>query len=122
MTVLVVLVAGILLGRLAGMAGVRSLVARMVPDEVPFPMAVVYLTGVCEILGAIGLLLPRLRRVAGLALVAFFIAVLPANIHAARADITLRGQPATPLAVRVPLQVLFIALTWWSAVSRQSRS
>jgi uncharacterized membrane protein len=82
-------------------------------------MAVIYFTGVCEILGAIGLLLPRARRLAGMALIVFFIAVLPANVHAARAGVTLRGEPATPLALRIPMQLLFIGLTWWSAVSRR---
>jgi uncharacterized membrane protein len=108
--VVVVLLVGTMVGRVAGMA-----------DVVPSPMAVVYVTGVCEILGAVGLLVPALRRPAGLALIAFFLAVLPANIHAAQAGITLRGEPPTPLAVRIPMQALFIALTWWSAVSRHRR-
>jgi uncharacterized membrane protein len=49
-------------------------------------------------------------------LIIFFIAVLPANIHAARANVTLGGEPATPLVLRLPMQLLFIVLTWWSAV------
>lgn len=73
-------------------------------------------TGVCEILGAIGLLVPRTRRIAAFALILFLIAVLPANIHAALSGATLRGAPATPLIPRIALQVLFIALIWWSGV------
>ena len=53
---------------------------------------------------------------AGLALIVFLLAVLPANIHAARAGVTLRGAPATPIAPRVALQGLFIGLLWWSGV------
>jgi len=90
---------------------------RMVPGWMPRPRLVVALTGLCEILGAIGLLIPSVQRAAGLALIAFFLAVFPANVHAARAEITLRGKPATPLWLRAPMQVLFIVLTWWSAVA-----
>jgi hypothetical protein len=72
-------------------------------------------TGICEIAGAAGLLLPEFQRAAGYALIAFFLAVLPANIRAARAGVTLRGKPATTLWLRIPMQVLFIAVAFWSA-------
>jgi len=85
-------------------------------------MAVIYFTGVCEILGAIGLLVTTVRRVAAVVLTVLLLAVLPANIHAPRAGVTLRGEVATPLAVRVPMQLLFIGPTWRSAVSTQNRS
>jgi uncharacterized membrane protein len=75
----------------------------------------VYFTGVCEIAGAVGLLLLEFRRAAAYALIAFFLAVLPANIHAARAGVTLRGKPTTRLWLRIPMQVLFIAVAFWSA-------
>jgi uncharacterized membrane protein len=87
---------------------------RMVPKAVPYPRQVVYLTGICEVLGAIGLLVPSLQRAAGIALVLFLIAVFPANVHAARTAVTIRGKPATPLWLRLPMQLLFIGLTWWS--------
>lgn len=94
----------------------RHDLAAMVPPAVPNPMAMVYFTGVCEIAGALGILVPRTRRAAGWALIVFFLAVLPANIHAARAGLSIGGAAATPLAIRVPLQVVFIVLTWWSAI------
>ena len=75
----------------------------------------VYFTGLCEIAGAVGLLLPEFRRAAAYALIAFFLAVLPANIHAARAGVTLRGKPATRLWLRIPMQTLFITVAFWSA-------
>ena len=87
---------------------------RMTPSWVPWPRAMVFFTGLCEFAGAIGLVVPALQRAAGIALILFFVAVLPANIHAARAGITLRGRPPTPLWLRVPMQFLFIALAWWS--------
>src|SRR6267378_2935767 len=87
---------------------------RMTPQWVPRPRAIVFFTGLCEIAGAIGLVIPATRPAAGIALILFFIAVLPANIQAARAGITLRGRPATPLWLRIPMQVLFIFFVWWS--------
>jgi uncharacterized membrane protein len=89
---------------------------RMMPASIPWPRAMVYFTGVCEIVGAVGLLLSEFRVAASYALVAFFLAVLPANIHAARTGVTLRGKPATNLWLRVPMQILFIAIAFWSAV------
>jgi len=89
---------------------------RMIPPRVPAPEIMVTLTGVCELLGAAGLLLPRTRRIAAVALILFLVAVLPANIHAATTGGTLAGQPVTPLVPRVALQGLFIALVWWAGI------
>ena len=86
----------------------------MTPSWVPRPGAMVFFTGVCEIAGAIGILVPDLRRVAGIALIVLFIALLPANVHAAQAGLTFRGKPVPPLWLRVPMQLLFIGLTCWS--------
>jgi uncharacterized membrane protein len=151
MAVLVVLSIALVLARIAGALGIKPLdswpaavrvglaamllftsaahfgslrhdLARMMPPGVPSPMAMVYFTGVCEIAGAVGLLVPPTRRAAAWALIAFFLAVLPANVHAARAGLTLAGTPVTPLAVRIPLQALFIGLTWWAGVRRAERS
>lgn len=88
---------------------------RMMPPSIPWPRGLVYFTGICEVAGAVGLLLPEFRRAAAYALIAFFLAVLPANIHAARAGVALRGKPATSLWLRIPMQVLFIAIAFWSA-------
>ena len=98
----------------------RHDMARMMPPWIPRPMAMVYFTGVCEVLGGLGLLLATTRTAAAIALIVFQVAVLPANVHAARAGVTLRGKPATPLAVRIPMQILFIALIWWSALASGS--
>ena len=87
---------------------------HMIPPSIPRPRALVYFTGVCEIAGAVGLLLPEFRRAAAYALIAFFLAVLPANIHATHAGVTLRGKPATNLWLRIPMQILFIAIAFWS--------
>jgi uncharacterized membrane protein len=86
--------------------------ARMVPSVFP-AMPLVYFTGVCEWLGAVGLLVARTREFAAVALIVMMIAMFPANIKAARERLTLRGKRATALWLRVPLQVLFIGLLWW---------
>lgn len=88
---------------------------RMIPPPIPWPRAMVYFTGVCEIAGAAGLLFSGFRVAAAYALIAFFVAVLPANIHAARAGITLRGKPATSLWLRIPMQILLIAIAFWAS-------
>jgi len=87
---------------------------RMMPPWIPWPRAMVFFTGLCEIAGAIGLLVPGLRRAAAVSLIVFFLAILPANIHAARTGATLRGKPVTPLLLRIPMQILFIAIAWWA--------
>jgi len=94
----------------------RADLVAMVPPFIPNPGLMVTLTGICEILGAVGLLIPRTRRIASIALIVFLVAVLPANIYAAQAGLTLRGAPVTPLVPRVALQILFIALLWWAGV------
>ena len=76
----------------------------------------IYFTGACEILGAIGLLLSWTRIYAAAGLILLLIAILPANVHAARAEVIIRGKPATPLIVRIPMQLLFIALTGWAGI------
>jgi len=94
----------------------RQDLVRMMPGWVRWPRAVVYFTGVCELAGAAGLLVPRVRLAAGIALIAFFIMVFPANVKAARSGVGMGGKSATPLWLRAPMQVLLIVLTWWSAV------
>jgi len=89
---------------------------RMMPDWIPQPMTVIYFTGVCEVAGAIGLLVPIVRQAAGIALILFFILIFPANVKAARSGVGIGGKRATPLWLRALMQVLFITLTWWSAL------
>jgi uncharacterized membrane protein len=88
--------------------------AKMVPSIFPRPMLMVYFTGVLELAGAVGLLLPGLARWAGLALIVLLVALFPGNVKAAQQSISLRGKPPTPLWLRAPMQVLFIGLLWWS--------
>ncbi len=88
---------------------------RMVPPFLPFADALVYLTGVLELLGAAGLVITATRWAAGYALAALFVALLPANIHAAVADVPFAGGEATPLWQRIPEQILYLAVAVWVA-------
>lgn len=95
----------------------RHELAAMVPKALGNGMAWVNFTGVCEIAGAIGILLPRLRHLAGLCLIALLLAMFPANMRAAREGLKVGGKPATALWLRLPMQILFIALLWWATRS-----
>ena len=88
--------------------------AQMIPPYFPHPLLLVYTTGVLELMGAAGLLLPQFRRLAGICLIALLVGMFAANINAAHKGVTLRGKPPTPLWLRAPMQVFFIGLLWWS--------
>ena len=92
----------------------REGLVAMVPAWVPYPELVVFATGIFEVLAAVALVLPRYRRAAGILLILFLIAVFPANIRAAGLEVTPGGVPITPLWLRAPVQLLFMALAWWS--------
>ncbi|MFE2109063.1 DoxX family protein [Kitasatospora sp. NPDC059463] len=86
----------------------RGFVA-MVPPALPRPELLVTLTGVLELAGAAGLLLPSLAPYAATGLALLMLAMFPANVHAARSGLTLAGKPVTPLPARTAMQVLFVA-------------
>jgi uncharacterized membrane protein len=79
-------------------AGVLHLVSpepflQITPDWVPFADLVIRWTGVAEIAGAIGLLIPRTRVAAGWALAAYAVAVFPANVKHALEGVEVAGLP-----------------------------
>lgn len=92
----------------------------IVPAWLPGPpLAVVYLSGVLEILGGLGVLLPATRRLAGFGLIALLIAVYPANVQMALDPErwVAAGTPLWALYLRLPFQFLFIAWAWWATRS-----
>jgi uncharacterized membrane protein len=93
----------------------RGDLVRMVPPAFPRPDLLVTITGIFELLGAIGLLLPPFMPLAALALSVLLIAMFPANIYAAQHELTIGGRPSTPLAIRFPLQLFWIGALWWIA-------
>lgn len=100
-------------------AGVMHFVApkgfeRIVPRGLPSPRGLVYVSGVFEILGGLGLMLPFSQRFAAWGLIALFIAVFPANVNMAVNDLPL-GKTRLPRWahwVRLPLQGVLIAWAW----------
>jgi uncharacterized membrane protein len=92
----------------------RTDLERMVPPWVPNPGVAVFVTGILEFLGAIGLIVPSTRTLAGVCLILFLVAVFPANIYAAKTGASLGARPVTPLGVRGPMQLLFILLIFWA--------
>lgn len=88
--------------------------AAMIPPFFPNPIALVYISGLFEILGAMGLVWPlaRVRRTAVIGTVLLLISVFPANIYAAINNVTSPGALSSPLYLwlRLPLQAFFI---WW---------
>jgi uncharacterized membrane protein len=92
--------------------------AEMLPPVVPARLPLIYLTGALEIALALGIALPSMRRMAGLAAIAALILFFPANVYAAFAQVDMGGHAWGPayLLIRTPLQALLIAWTWWFAV------
>jgi uncharacterized membrane protein len=89
----------------------RPDLTRMVPTSFPRPDLLVTATGVLEVLGAIGLMLPKFASYAGLGLTFMLVAVFPANIRAARNGLTIAGRPVPKLLARTLLQIVFLAAT-----------
>lgn len=94
----------------------------VVPPYLPFPLALIYLTGVLKALGGLGLLVPQTRRPVGWALVILLVAVFPANVHMALHPQQFADIPQALLIARLPLQLLFIAWVYWLAVKRQDNT
>lgn len=97
-------------------AGVNHFVSprfyeTIVPPYLPAHRALVYASGVAEVVGGAGLAVPALRRVAGWWLVATLLAVFPANVHMALHPEDFPRVPGGRLALRarLPVQGLFIA-------------
>ncbi|MBP7284812.1 MAG: DoxX-like family protein [Leptospiraceae bacterium] len=86
---------------------------KIVPPFLPWRKALVYISGVAEILLGIGLVPEATRSLAAWGLVALLIAVFPANIY----HFTSKGAgmkiPTWLLAVRLPIQFVLIAWAWW---------
>lgn len=94
----------------------------MMPPYLPAPLPLVYASGVFEILGGVGMLLPWTRRWAGLGVIALLIAIFPANIHIAMNDIPVAGHdvPLWGHLLRLPLQAVMIWMAWWGTRGRSS--
>ncbi len=91
---------------------------HIMPAYLPNPLLLVYLSGLGEVAGGLGVLVPGLRRFAGYGLIALLVAVFPANIHMALNHVSPTGitLPDWLLWLRLPLQALLIAWVWFCAL------
>ena len=85
----------------------------VMPPYLPAPAALVALSGLAEIAGGAGLLIPRWRQAAGVGLILLLLAVFPANVEMLR-QYRARGASAPVEALlwlRLPFQGVLI---WWA--------
>ena len=107
------------LGGIAHFVFADAYVAVM-PSYLGFHRELVIISGVFEILGAIGLLVEQTRRLAGLGLIALAIAVFPANVNMALHPEQFSQISPALLLVRLPLQFLLIWFIWWATAPRNA--
>jgi uncharacterized membrane protein len=90
---------------------------RIVPPGIGDPALLVAVSGVAEVAGGLGVLVPATRRLSGLGLAALLIAVFPANLHMALNPEEFRRIPRWALYARLPLQPLMM---WWALRTTRS--
>jgi uncharacterized membrane protein len=93
-----------------------AMMPKLLPVRSHAPL--VAFTGLCEILGGIGVLVPATSHIAGVALMVFLVAVFPANVQMLL-NAQAAGAPAGQLAllwIRLPLQLPLLWWVWQSAV------
>ena len=88
---------------------------RMLPSWIPARIAVVYLTGILELVIAVGFLLSKSRGLAGLVASTMLILFFPANVYAAVNHVPMGGHAWGPLylLVRTPLQLIMLLWVYW---------
>ena len=99
----------------AGVNHFRSIdfYASIVPRFLPYPYALVIISGVAEVVLGVLLLPHQTRRLAGWGLVALLVAVFPANISMAMQAENYPDYPPVLLWLRLPLQIVLIAVVVW---------
>jgi len=86
---------------------------RIMPPYLPWHHALVYLSGLFEIVLGILLVIPRFRTLAAWGLVVLLVAIFPANLHMALNPEQYPEVPPLVLWLRLPLQGLLIAWAYW---------
>jgi uncharacterized membrane protein len=96
---------------------------QIIPDFVPLPLAVVYVSGVAEILLGVGVLFGPTRAMAAWGLVILLVVVFPANINVAVNDLVFLGEEPNSLVnwLRLPVQAVLIVWAWWYTRSDEPR-
>ena len=99
-----------------------AMFVSIMPPWIPAPLALVFISGVCELAGAVGILLSATQVAAGWGLIALLVAVFPANIqmllnaHAAHSSAAWQGA----LLARLPLQMGLIYWVYCSCIRSRS--
>jgi uncharacterized membrane protein len=88
----------------------------IMPPAFPLHLEAVYISGLFEVLGGLGVLIPRLRKFSGWGLIALLIAVYPANIYMALTPEAFPDVPLSALYIRLVFQ--FIFFYWAYLVTR----
>jgi uncharacterized membrane protein len=90
----------------------------MMPPRLPWPAALIAVSGAFEVLGGIGIVVPRTRRAAGWGLIVLLAAVFPANLHVAlMGRMPGFGFSSTILWLRLPFQAVFAGAVWWASAA-----
>ena len=93
-----------------------DLYLKIMPPMLPWPKELIYISGVFEVIGGTGILIPKFRRLFGWGLIALLIAVFPANIYMAIEADQFPNFPMWAILLRVPFQFVFIAWVYFSAI------
>ena len=90
---------------------------KIIPPFLPFRREALYITGVLEFLGGVGLFVPnrKIQRAASWGLVALLVGIFPANVYQAVANVKLGGPMNSPIYLwgRLPFQAVFISWALW---------
>ncbi|MGK0290413.1 MAG: putative membrane protein [bacterium] len=116
----------VLLGALFILGGIAHFTKTQVylnimPSYIPWHLAMVYISGVIEIILGIAVMIPQFKKLAGYGLIGLLIAIFPANINMAINNISFGDAPASPAFLwgRLPIQLLLIVWAYW--VTKESK-
>ena len=94
----------------------------MIPSFFPAKIVLVYLTGFIEIAAGIGLMIPSIREITAILLIAFYLVVFIANINSSKKNINIFKADFTGPGMRylyrerLPMQIILIAWTWFFGI------
>ena len=101
-----------------------DLMIAMLPEEIPLKKETVLFTGVLEILASVGLIMNKTSKLTSILLITFFVVILPANIKGSIDKVQLGGmeQGVEYLYFRIPLQIFFIAWTYYFGIRKNKNA
>ncbi len=91
----------------------QAFFTSIVPPYLPWPVALVVISGIAEIGLGVLLLVRRTSRLAAWGLIALLVAVFPANLHMAMNPQLYPATSPTALLIRLPLQGVMLAIAYW---------